>query len=154
MERFIIEKDAKRDDHWVCVDQVNGLACQFEHGNSRHTQSFGIKHGIERPDDITLDSLCVEMENWLWDNHRDKLIAKTNDEPNEQIMLIVNNKRIVTDQELSERLLHTVRPGDEIDVNDFVQKATGLNPVSNECAAISRRVFQGLFKGFEVVSFE
>jgi hypothetical protein len=74
MERFIIQNSPKSDIHWGCFNQENGLACQFEHGKFNDTHIFALKHGTERPDDITLDDMCVEMEDWLWENHYDKVI--------------------------------------------------------------------------------
>jgi hypothetical protein len=80
MEKFIVQKSLKRDTYWGCFNHENGLACQFENGRFNDTHTFALKHGIERPDDITLDDMCVEMEDWLWDNHHDKVIKIPSDE--------------------------------------------------------------------------
>ena len=72
LERFVIGKDAKKEDHWVCIDKINNIACQFENGKFNDTCSFGIKRGLEPTNNF--GDLTVEMEDWLWENHGDKVL--------------------------------------------------------------------------------
>ncbi|MDR1755588.1 MAG: hypothetical protein LBR65_01320 [Culturomica sp.] len=80
MEKFTIKKSPKNESVWGCFNEENGLAWQFEHGKFNDTHKFAVKHGVERPDDMTLDDMCCEMEDWLWDNHHDKVTQCTSSE--------------------------------------------------------------------------
>ena len=78
MERFYIEKCTKRDTRWFCFDRMYGTGYQFEHQRFNDTQIFGMKIGTILPEGITTGNLSVEMEDWLWEHHIDKLIPPIN----------------------------------------------------------------------------
>ena len=65
MERFIIEKHPEKALFWICTDQENGVACEFEHGKFFGKKVFISFAGKPHPNYFEMEELKKEIEDWL-----------------------------------------------------------------------------------------
>ena len=73
MERFTLKQGMLGDDYWFCTDQTHGIICGFEHGKFSDTRKFAMLHDVEQPDAHTLKGAIKEMDDWLRENHHEKI---------------------------------------------------------------------------------
>ena len=62
------------DGDWLCTDWEHGLLCRFENQNINEVATFTFVQGIEKPSDRDAARLYNEMNNWLCDNHPEKVL--------------------------------------------------------------------------------
>jgi hypothetical protein len=73
MERFTIEQSTAKDE-WICTDKTNGVVCKFKNKQFNDTQKFSLLSDIKQPCVQVYTKVCGEIENWLKENHSDKIV--------------------------------------------------------------------------------
>jgi hypothetical protein len=72
-QRFSLEKDIVGDNHLICTDKDNSVTCEFEQGKFSDTRRFALQYDIKQPDTYVYAKVCGEIEDWLKENHSEKL---------------------------------------------------------------------------------